>query len=119
MRKLVIFIFLAVGLSACEDWKLALGDVTFQTPLAIQPVSTGASEQARHEEVLGEACRLVREGMGLPIVVDPQRRSEAYAALGREKTNNLLWPIARSNNAFRCICGTPEERLKAKCPGGK
>lgn len=117
--KQLVAIILALALSACEDWKASFGDLTLQTPLTITTVSTGAVEDARHrEEVLREACRLVREGMGLPIVVDPQRRSEAYAALGREKTNNLLWPIARSNNSFRCVCGTPEEKLKAKCPAG-
>lgn len=118
MKKLFAIIGMLFLVTGCEDWRAEFGQIAIQTPLTVTPASTAPDLAAQRREVLAEACRLAREGMGLPLLVDPQRRSEAYAALGREKTNALIWPMARANNSFRCICGTPEEKLKAKCPQG-
>lgn len=63
----------------------------------------------------GEFCRFAREAIGLPVLLNGELRKEAYAVLGQTKATSLFRPVARANNAFRCLCGTPEERLIAKC----
>lgn len=88
------------------------GSLDFPRISLLEPVSTGRPPEVDAKE---EACRLARSGLGMPILVDPQLRSEVYASLGSQKANDLFRPVARSNNSFRCVCGTPAEKLKAKC----
>lgn len=99
----------ALLLSGCE---VGSGGIDFPRVSLFEPASTGGPPPSNART---EACRLARNGMGMPILVDPKLRSEAYAALGRDKGNELFRPVARTNNSFRCLCGTPEEKLKAKC----
>lgn len=62
-----------------------------------------------------ELCRFAREAVGLPIRIDPVLRSKVYATLGSSEAARMFRPVARTNNAFRCLCGTPAERVSAKC----
>lgn len=105
--KATLLMLLFIGVVACTkdgviDWSQLSGGAVAQTPLP--PVEQRAA-----------LCDFARRGLGLPIKIDPQLRSEAYAAFTRPNTLELLRPVARTNNAFRCVCGTPEERVRAKC----
>ena len=79
--------------------------------------------QAQERRVVPEApsdsaeylCDFARRGLRMPVSLDAALRKEAYDKLGSEKANQLFRPVARANNAFRCICGTPVERARAKC----
>jgi hypothetical protein len=107
MKKVLVLI-LAGMLAACEDSRLYVD----LPGLSL----VGQTEDLPQSEVSREQfCRFSREAIGLPVLLNSKLRSEAYAALGKEKASELFRPLARANNSFRCICGTPEEKLKAKC----
>jgi len=111
MRKIAVTFF-ALLLSGCS---VESGSFDFEFPR----INFAADESAPPEAPITRAqfCRFGREALGMPILVNSELRKEAYATLGREKATNLFRPLARANNSFRCLCGTPDERLNAKCGG--
>lgn len=108
MKKLVLAIVCSLLLSGCSD----TGFITteFRTPRLGFIDEAPAPVDSR-----SELCRFAREAMGLPIRIDPTLRSKAYATFGSSEAARMFRPVARTNNAFRCLCGTPAERVNAKC----
>jgi hypothetical protein len=74
-----------------------------------------AVAQSEDAEFKRKYCELVRRGHGVPIVIDRTLREEAIEALGRKKTNQLLLPVARANNAVRCFCYEGAAKARLKC----
>jgi hypothetical protein len=109
MRKAAIFL-VAIMLAGCDEGSRLRLDLP-----ALTLVNTAEAEQIDPGVTREQFCRFAREAIGLPVLLNSNLRSEAYAALGREKASQLFRPIARANNSFRCICGTPDERAIAKC----
>lgn len=62
-----------------------------------------------------EYCAWAREQFHLPTLFNRELKSAANEKLGKDEAAKLFWPVARTNNAFRCLCGTPEEKKLAKC----
>ncbi len=104
MRKLLV-VPLALVLSACEG-----GSIGVDFPRFTSGVPTAEEQVTR-----AQFCRFAREAIGMPVLLNSGLRSEAYAALGNVKAASLFRPVARANNSFRYLCGTPEEREVAKC----
>lgn len=67
------------------------------------------------EEVQQTYCDWARTQFGLPILFNKERKNAANTKLGKDEAAQLFWPVAKANNAFRCLCGTPEEKKLAKC----
>lgn len=105
MKKWLLIIPL-LFVAGCERGSFGI-DLPRLSLYSQQEIESGVSRE--------QFCRFSREALGLPVLLNSGLRSEAYAALGKEKAANLFRPVARANNAFRCICGTPDERLIAKC----
>ena len=104
----VFSIAIILLLPGCE-----VGGGTVEFPKAtLFDQSIGETQKVNPKD---EACRLARIGFGMPILLDPTLRKEAYTKMGAQKASAMLRPVARANNSFRCICGTAEEKLKAKC----
>lgn len=96
-------LLVALGTSACGEWEAGFPSMRFTGGSPESPVS------------IEQFCRFSREALGLPVLLSAERRKEAYAVLGAQKASELFRPLARTNNSFRCLCGTPQERELAKC----
>lgn len=110
--KIAGLLMTALLLTACEGTG---GSIEFPKVTLFEQIATGAPAPAEEPLNRGQICDFARKGLGMPILVDPTRRREAYESLGKARADELFRPLARANNSFRCVCGTPEEKLKAKC----
>lgn len=108
MKRALMFASLCLLLGGCSDMYGVPPE--FRTPRLGFIGDSSAPADSR-----AELCRFAREAMGLPIRIDPTLRSKAYATLGSSEAARMFRPVARTNNAFRCLCGTPAERVNAKC----
>jgi len=60
-------------------------------------------------------CEWARAEFKLPVLFNRNLKEDANEKLGKDNAAKLFWPAANTNNSFRCICGTPDERKIAKC----
>lgn len=107
MRFILALVSTTLLMAGCAEGQMP----DFNANLFVAPSPAAAPPPSEREAV----CDFSRKVLGMPILVDPNARSVAYDKLGRAQANELFRPLARANNSFRCVCGTPEEKLKAKC----
>lgn len=141
---LIIWCLLCVPLSGCSwileqeqkavDWKANL--VRPAKPLTPPPrllerqTTTGVAptteksvvlppatypQPMSSEEVQQQYCDWARTQFSLPILFNREQKNAATSKLGKDEAAKLFWPVAKANNTFRCLCGTPEEKKLAKC----
>jgi hypothetical protein len=78
------------------------------------PAGVTASPVYTEAQKLVDFCVRGRE-IGLPVLFNRAAKEAANEKLGREEAAKLFWPVAKTNNDFRCLCGTVEEKKVAKC----
>lgn len=86
-----------------------------QVQTAVPPVKMTEEEAEDPEVIRQRYCEWARTQFGLPILLNKGLKDAATEKLGKDDAAKLFWPLAKSNNAFRCLCGTPSEKKVAKC----
>lgn len=86
-----------------------------ETPPPSPITPTTYPQPMTEAEVQQQYCDWARTQFGLPILFNKERKNAAGAKLGKEDAAQLFWPVAKANNTFRCLCGTPAEKKIAKC----
>lgn len=144
MKKwfIILLPFLLIPIAGCEQWlkmeqNMLDAKVGFFTPekevkkpplramqTQVEPTRTAgplpgpATQEMVNEDpevTRAKYCDWARTQFGLPVLLNKELKNAANEKLGQADSAKLFWPLAKSNNSFRCICGTPAEKKLAKC----
>lgn len=114
---LVTLSLLLAGCAANGAFEVPWSPAAAQTPILplAQASPAGPVVAAGSAEFQRSYCELAKRGHGLPIYLDPAMKQRLVQTWGKEDAAKFLRPVARTNNAVRCFCATPEQKLKLRC----
>lgn len=118
--KIMLLAFLT--LTSCDPAAWARGEAVAGIGPGLDVKVAEEAEEKKPAVVLAaakpsraELCRFMRDGLKLPIVITQAEKDAAYAQLGKSSADRLLFPVARVNNTYRCLCLPLAQRPTAKC----
>lgn len=112
--KNILLALACLALAGCStEGTLNLPWSTAMAQTSIQPAGPAAEMGAA--EFQRSYCELARKGHGLPIYLDPVMKKKLVDTWGKQEAAKFLRPVARTNNAVRCFCASPEQKAKMRC----